>query len=416
MKFLTDFCNHTGSESDTVRRGLSKKIGTAQYLPKIHDGFISFMRDNYGESEEHSEEILKSFLKVIDDASRYGFSDNHSTPYSFIGYIGAYLRYYYPYEFLTVALNLQDDDKEKTSKIVKYAKMKNIKIKPIQFGKSRASYSFVKEENSIYKGIASIKFLNVKVSEELYELSKRNYSTDKVLPLFTDIINETSADTRQMEILIRLDFFKEFGAKEILLELFLTMSDKKKPDTKRFPQFADKVVIEKKTNKKTGEVTEKKKTVKCPMKYSPSLKEKTRLERLQNLEKYEEALRENPPRKIELFEQIAFEKEKLGYAESVFPSVDSHIAIVLDINRKYTPKVTLYQVKTGVETVVKIDKKKFWKNEEDDLLYVGDIIQIIELEERDGWINQNGKWLQDPSKKEWFLNKQKIIRQSKYRN
>src|SRR5690606_9150689 len=54
MRFLTDFANHTGAESDTVRRGLSKKKGTEQYLPKIRDGFISYMKEHYGESEEHA--------------------------------------------------------------------------------------------------------------------------------------------------------------------------------------------------------------------------------------------------------------------------------------------------------------------------------------------------------------------------
>src|SRR5690606_31874823 len=133
MSFLTDFADHTGAESDTVRRGLSKKKGTEQYLSKIHDGFISYMVKHYGEDERHAEEILKSFLQVIKDASNYGFSTNHSTPYSYIGYAGAYLRYHYPLEFLTVILNLQDDDKEKTGKIMNYAKKRGIDIKPIEF-------------------------------------------------------------------------------------------------------------------------------------------------------------------------------------------------------------------------------------------------------------------------------------------
>src|SRR5690606_28421010 len=78
MSFLTEFADHTGAESDTVRRGLSKKKGTEQYLSKIHDGFISHMVNHYGEDERHAEEILKSFLQVIKDASNYGFSTNHS--------------------------------------------------------------------------------------------------------------------------------------------------------------------------------------------------------------------------------------------------------------------------------------------------------------------------------------------------
>lgn len=412
MKFLTMFCYHTGAESDTVRRGLSKKSGTSQYLPKIHDGFVKYMSDNYDEPIEHSEELLESFLKVIEDAQRYGFSDNHSTPYSFIGYACAWLRYYYPFEFLTVSLNLQDDDKDQTSKIVAYAKAKKINIEPIQFGKSKSAYSFVKEERSIYKGIASIKFLNTKVAEELYVLSKNNYDKNNFLSLLVDIVNNTSANSRQMEILIRLDFFKEFGAKEILLELYQVMVDKKKVDFEKYPMFADKTVVEEKLNKKTGEVAKKIKTVKMPMKYSNSLKESTQLQRLENLALLEIELRKNPPRKIELFEQISFEKENLGYAESVFPTVDSHVAIVIGIDKKYTPKVTLYQVKTGTEILVKVDKKKFWYNDED-LLYLGDTIQIKSVETRNGWAKVNDKWVENENKKELYLNKCKLIKRCK---
>src|SRR5690606_21449232 len=223
------------------------------------------------------------------DASNYGFSTNHSTPYSYIGYAGAYLRYHYPLEFLTVSLNLQDDDKEQTGKIMNYAKKRGVAVKSIEFGKSRASYSFNREEQNIYKGIASIKFLNRRVAEELYQLSQeKEYDTNDFAGLLKDIFEKTSADTRQMEILIRLDFFKQFGAKEVLLEVYLTMADKKKANTVMYPQFADKEVIEEKVNKRTGEVTKKVKTIKKPMKYGVNLKDKTKEQRLQNIREYEQ--------------------------------------------------------------------------------------------------------------------------------
>lgn len=415
MKFLTDFCDHTGAESDTVRRGLAKKEGTEQYLPKIHDGFISYMGEKYDESAEHSEEILQSFLQVINDASRYGFSTNHSQPYSYIGYIGAYLRYHYPLEFMTTILNIQDDDKDKTTKIVNYAKKKDIEIKSIEFGKSRASYTLNREEQNVYKGIASIKFLNRKVADELYELAHaKDYDRNDWVGLLVDIF-KTSADTRQMEILIRLDFFKEFGDKEVLLEIYLAMADKKKANTELYPEFADKEIVETKVNKKTGETTYKPKTIKRPLKFTNDLKENTQLVRLENLRAYEKAVRDNPPAKIELYEQIAFEKDNLGYAVSTWHNVNGAFALVIDINKKYTPKVTLYQIKTGKEIVVKVSKKKFF-SEYDDLLYVGDIIKVVETEEKNGWRNVDGKWVEDTSKQELWLELAELIRKSNKRS
>lgn len=412
MKFLTDFAEHTGAESDTVRRGLAKKKGTEQFLPKIREGFINHMTTKYGETVEHAEEILESFLQVISDASDYGFSLNHSTPYSYIGYAGAWLRYYYPLEFLTVLLNLQNDNQEKTGKIINYAKQRGITIKPIEFGKSRALYNFNREEKAIYKGVASIKFLNKKVAEELYQLSQeKDYDRNDFVGLLRDIIEKTSADTRQMEILIRLDFFKKFGVKEALLEIYLTMVGRKKADTVLYPEFADKEVVEKKVNKKTGEIVEKIKKVKKPLKYDVNLKDKTKEERLKNLREYEKAVKDTPPRKIELYEQIKFEKENLGYAVSIYPQLPNNVALVLDVNTKYKPVLTLYKVKTGEEILVKVDKKKFFIDDEY-LLYKGDIIQVLEVENRYGWKRIDGKWVEDKNKIEPHLNKCKIIKKA----
>jgi len=242
----------------------------------------------------------------------------------------------------------------------------------------------------------------------------KEYDRNDWVGLLVDIF-KTSADTRQMEILIRLDFFKEFGSKEVLLEIYLAMADKKKANTELYPDFADKEIVETKINKKTGETTYKPKTIKRPLKFTSDLKEKTQLIRLENLRAYEEAVRANPPAKIELYEQIAFEKDNLGYAVSTWHNVNSALVLVIEINKKYTPKVTLYQIKTGKEIVVKVSKKKFF-SEYDDLLYVGDIIKVLDTQEKNGWRNVDGKWVEDTSKQELWLETAEMIRKSNKRS
>lgn len=412
MRFLTDFCEHTGAESDSVRRGLAKKEGTEQFLPKIEEGFIHNMINHYGEKEEHAREILQSFLKVIDDASAYGFSVNHSSPYSFLGYAGAWLRYHYPLEFLTTVLNVMKD--EKVGKIMSFAKKNNFEVKTISFGKSRAFYAFSHEEQAVYKGIASIKYLNARVAEELYVLSQnKDYDRNDWVGLLIDIY-ETSIDTRQMEILIRLDFFKEFGEKEVLLEIYLSMMDKKKANTVLYPEFGEHTITETKINKRTKEISYKEKIVKRPLKYDSGHNEKTIVQRLENLRAYEEAVRANPPRKIELYEQIAFEKENLGYAFSTYPTVSNALALVLDINKKYTPILNLYRLRDGQEFRVKVAKKKFF-TEDDQLLYVGDVVNVLSVEQKNGWRNIDGKWVEDATKQDLWLEKVKIVRKSSNR-
>ena len=104
-----------------------KKTGTEEHIPRIKTGFIKTMKDKYNMCELESEKLVESFIQVIEDASDYLFSLNHSQAYSYIGYVCGYLRYYYPLEFLSVMLNINDGNIEKTANILEYMKKNNIK-------------------------------------------------------------------------------------------------------------------------------------------------------------------------------------------------------------------------------------------------------------------------------------------------
>lgn len=216
MRFLVKFCGYTGAESDTVRRAIAKKKGTETLLPEIERRFIEYVSENYGVSKERCEEIIKPFIKIILDASDYSFSWNHSDSYSCIGYISGYLRYYYPLEFLTAALNTFSDNGDKTADIVRYAGKIGIKVTPPKWGISRKNYFFDSAKNIIAKGVSAIKFMSEGLADELYELSKqRKYI--RFVDLLSDLDKKTSINTRQLDILIKIDFFSDFGNQRELL-------------------------------------------------------------------------------------------------------------------------------------------------------------------------------------------------------
>lgn len=215
MRFVMRFCGYDLSGADRVRKSISKKLGTEQLLGEIRQGFYKNAVVEYNLSEEKAESIIQPILKCISDATRYAFSWNHSDAYSYIGYALGYLRYYYPVEYITTCLNVWKDKEEKTNTVITYAKKKNIKILPPRFRYSKSEYFMDKEHNAIYKGIGSIKYMNSSVAEELYELRDNEYNSFSEL-LF-DIANKTSLNSRQLEILIKLDFFSEFGnSKELI--------------------------------------------------------------------------------------------------------------------------------------------------------------------------------------------------------
>ncbi len=211
IKFLKDICGLSGSEADNIRRaiGRKQKDRLEKALPKILEGYCS----KSSSIREIAEKEAQTFLQIIEDSSDYQFGLNHSTGYSMLGYLCAYMRFYHPLEFCSALLNnakTEDDIVEATE----LASIKKITINPIKFRFSKSEYACDKETNSIYKGIGSVKFCNDLMGEALYSLRDKKY--DCFIDLLLDL-NDKSINSRQLDILIKLDYFSEFyNSKELL--------------------------------------------------------------------------------------------------------------------------------------------------------------------------------------------------------
>lgn len=208
-QWLVDYCGWTTAHADLIRRGIGKKDQKVmdEEVPKIKPTFIKTMVERYGDTKEHAEEVADSFIQVFMDAVNYGFSINHSLAYSYVGYISAWLRYYYPLEFCTVALEIWDNDQEKTKKILDYASKHNINIKPIQFRFSRGGYFFDKDTNTIYQGTAPLKGCNGQAGESLYTLKDESFSSfsDLLLRIHDDSVLTIDGISYTMSELYELD-------------------------------------------------------------------------------------------------------------------------------------------------------------------------------------------------------------------
>ena len=229
IKFLQEICGLTGSEADNVRRAIGRKQKDRldKALPQILEGYCSKSK----KPRKIAEEEAKQFLQIIEDSSNYQFGFNHSTGYSMIGYICAMLRYYYPLEFITAFMNCSDTEEDLSSGM-ELARIKKIKIQNIKFRYSVDKYFISREKGEIYKGIGSVKFLNNTVANELFELGKNTYNTFSDLIL--DIKKNTSCNSRQLDILIKLDFFSEFGESQKLLMIVGIIDLFKSGEAKRF--------------------------------------------------------------------------------------------------------------------------------------------------------------------------------------
>lgn len=216
IQFLHQYCGYTMGEADIVRRHFAKKTGTEKDIPQIKAGFAKTMAEQYGMSQEESDKVIADFIQVIMDASNYLFSLNHSQPYSYEGYVSGWLRYHYPLQFLTVALNINQGKEEKTSALTAYAHKVGIAIKPPKFRHSRSAYFCDTATNCIYKGLGSIKYMSEQVAEALYgmrDMQFRNF----IDVLFALQQLKDKPDSRQLDILIKIGYFEEFGSAKALL-------------------------------------------------------------------------------------------------------------------------------------------------------------------------------------------------------
>ena len=145
------------------------------------------------------------------------FRDNHSIAYCLLGYLCAYYRYYHPIEFITAFLNnaANDDDIKNGTE---YANRIGIKITMPKWGLSKGDYFFDKQQNIIAKGLSSIKFMSDAVAEELYVISRLS-GLDSFNKVLRAIVELTSLNIRQLDILIKIDFFSQFGNQRELIAI-----------------------------------------------------------------------------------------------------------------------------------------------------------------------------------------------------
>ena len=374
MQFLVKFCGYSNAESDNVRRGIAKKKGTEQLLPEIEKRFIDYSSTHYDITREKCQEVIKPFLQIILAASSYAFSWNHSDSYSCIGYISGYLRYYYPLEFLTAAFNTFTDKEDKIVSITEYANKIGIKILPPKFRHSRSGYQMDKENNSIYKGLESIKFMNEDVSEQLYALRDQQFNS------FVDFLNVFPGNSRQREILIKLGYFEEFGKTLKLLKI-----------CDLYDMYHGKKQLKKNKLNLPLELVQKYATSETAkqFRFEPEAMD-VMLQEIVSL---------IPDTDIPLRTRLEAEAEYLGYISYANPKLQN-VGFVVDLNTKYSPKAQIYMLGTSETIAVKIPKQLYQKQAFDS----GAILKFYTEERQKSKKNENGEWVKLPEKELWIKN------------
>ncbi len=332
IAFLQKICGLSGGDADNVRRAIGRKqkdrLDAA--LPQILEGYCSKSDKPRAEAEREA----KAFLQIIEDSANYQFGFNHSTGYSMIGYTCAYLRYYYPTEFIAAYLNNanNDDDIQMGTDL---ANTKRIEILPPKFGHSKDVYVPDTKEHKVYKGLSSIKFMSADTANKLYELSQT-----KTYNSFLELLADFPGDSRQLDILIRLNYFDMFGTSGQLLAL--VEAYKKWSGRKTLSKDMDGLP--------TSEVMSR---------FATETAKQYKLTDSQGFLVY--MCNNVEPKPFTLSDELNAQIEFQAYCSTKIPS-KRNWAYITAVDTKYSPKITIYCLDTGVTKTVKMYKKQYQMN------------------------------------------------------
>lgn len=309
---------------------------------------------------------------------------SHSLAYAYDSIYGAYLKSHYPLEYYTVALNSYQGDFDRTNKLTQELEYFKIKISSPKFRYSFGEYSCDKNTNTIYKGISSIKGLSKTIGDKLYELKDNSYST--FLDLLIDC-KEQKIGISDLTVLAKLDYFSEFGTIGKILK-FLDIYNElygKKTIKKDKNYLVKKLYLKQFCAKETEKQYSGFDSYKC----------------------LSDLIDKIPNEDISTYAKLKYQLEYYGYVNIIDENIDRSYWLVSDITPRGNNQILdLYKINTGTHQQTKIRNKIFQTQP----FSKGNTLNVTLFSQEGKWIkDEEGKWKQSNSDKEYFINEYNIV-------
>ena len=166
MQIVRELAGYTLGRSDLVRRAMSKK--KASVMAKERQNFV------YGNEAEGvpgciakgiSEEIANKIYDEMTDFAKYAFNKSHAAAYAVVSYQTAYLKYYYPVEFMAALMTSVVEMPNKVAEYISVCRQMGIGILPPDI--NRGTYGFSVDNGSIRYALSAIKSIGRPVIEAI---------------------------------------------------------------------------------------------------------------------------------------------------------------------------------------------------------------------------------------------------------
>ncbi|MGI6701728.1 MAG: DNA polymerase III subunit alpha [Christensenellales bacterium] len=217
MQIVRDLAGYSYGRADILRRAMSKK--KKGVMLKEKEIFINGCPgDDKTPAVEGaiakgvSREIAGKIYDSMESFASYAFNKSHAAAYAVLSYETAYLKNYYPVQFLTAVINNRIFDIKEVSKYITHARDTGIEVLPPDINKSLVKFSY--DEGRIRFGLAAIKNIGVAAVEKI--VAERTLNGEyKSLQDFIERADSMIINKRMLEGMIlsgALDCFNETRA------------------------------------------------------------------------------------------------------------------------------------------------------------------------------------------------------------
>ncbi len=209
MQIVRVLGGYTLGRSDLLRRAMSKK--KAAVMQKERQNFV------YGNEEEGvpgcikngiKEEIANKIYDEMIDFAKYAFNKSHAAAYAVVAYQTAYLKYYYPVEFMAALMTSVIDNTRKVSEYIYSCRQMGIQILPPDINRGEGGFSV--DGQNIRYGLSAIKSVGKPVIDAI--VSERETRGEyKSLQDFIERLSGKEVNKRTIESFIKSGALDSLG-------------------------------------------------------------------------------------------------------------------------------------------------------------------------------------------------------------
>ena len=225
MQIVRDLAGYTLGRSDLVRRAMSKKKQAV--MEKERANFI------YGNPEENvpgciangiDERTAGQIYDMMMDFAKYAFNKSHAACYAVVAYQTAYLKYYYPVEFMAALMTSVIDNPKKVSEYILNCRNMNIAILPPDVNAGEAGFSVT--DGKIRYALTAIKGVGRPVIDSLVQERKERGPFTNLKDFITRMSDKKEMNKRAIENLIKAGAMDGLGGtRKQFMSVYVQIAD-----------------------------------------------------------------------------------------------------------------------------------------------------------------------------------------------